>query len=309
MQKKRLQNRISESRWTTSFVLPIFCLIWALAAYYNKDIILPALCMLVSTFLMMRLNNSYGLIRIYSRMVSCSFLILATLDATRFSSLSQVLVMLGGIGFFSSIFMAYQKSVSPGYIFYAFLCIGLTSIIWVQVFYFLPLLWLIMAVNLLAMSKRNFMASILGLLAPYWFLLLYFGVINDLEWLIAHFSSLVKFHQPFNFTTITLHQAISLGFISLCSLIGTIHYLRQRRNDTIRTRLLCQAFVNCNIGTFIFLLLQPQHSNYIQSILIVCTAPLVGHFCALTNTRFTNFLFCLLWLGSTIITLYNLWIF
>ena len=137
MQKKRIQNKISESRWTTSFVLPISFLVWTLAAYRNIAVILPTVCMLLSTFLMMRLNHNNGLIRIYSRMVSCSFLVLATLDATRFTSLSQAIVMLGGVGFFTSAFMAYQKSVSPGYIFYAFLCVGISSIIWTQVIFFL----------------------------------------------------------------------------------------------------------------------------------------------------------------------------
>ena len=309
MQKKRIQNKISESRWTTSFVLPISFLVWTLAAYRNITVILPTVCMLLSTFLMMRLNHNNGLIRIYSRMVSCSFLVLATLDATRFTSLSQAVVMLGGVGFFSSAFMAYQKSVSAGYIFYAFVCFGISSIIWTQVIFFLPILWIIMSANLLAMSGRNFVASILGLLAPYWFLLIYLGITNNLKWFVAHFNKLLEFSQPFNFSAIPIHQALSLGFIILCSIIGIVHYLRQRRNDSIRTRLFCQAFINGDIAAIVFLLLQPQHANYIQSILIVCTSPLLGHFCALTKTRFTNWIFCTLGISCIIITLYNIWIF
>ena len=67
MQKKRFQNRIAESRWTTTFVLPIFSLVWVIAIYNNAEVLLPALCMLFSTFLMMSLNNNNGLIRIYKK--------------------------------------------------------------------------------------------------------------------------------------------------------------------------------------------------------------------------------------------------
>ncbi|WP_019035446.1 hypothetical protein [Prevotella amnii] len=307
MQKKRFQNRIAESRWTTTFVLPVFSLVWVIAIYNNTEVLLPALCMLFSTFLMMSLNNNNGLIRIYSRMVSCSFLILATLDAVHFSLLPQGIVTLGEVGFFTLAFKSYQKSISPGYIFYAFLCIGIISVVWVQVIYFLPLLWIVMRFSLLSMSKHNFVASVFGILCPYWFLLLYLGITDNLEWFIFHFGKLLEFGRPLDFDVIPFHQAISLIFISICCVIGTIHYLRQRRNDIIRTRLFCQAFVSCNFGAFVFLLLQPQQAIYIQSLLIVSTAPLIGHFFALTKTRFTNWLFCILCLSCIFVTLYNLW--
>ena len=83
---KRLQNKIAESRMTLSFVSVLGFLIciacgaigmqlgntvFSNVAWWEQVLILA-----VSTMLMVELNNANSLIRIYSRMVSCSFLLL-----------------------------------------------------------------------------------------------------------------------------------------------------------------------------------------------------------------------------------------
>ena len=75
MQQKRIQNRIAESRWTQAYVVSAAALVWVIAGIYNPSVIVPGICLLLSTYLMMELNNANALIRIYSRMVSCSFIV------------------------------------------------------------------------------------------------------------------------------------------------------------------------------------------------------------------------------------------
>jgi hypothetical protein len=59
--------------------------------------------------------------------------------------------------------------------------------------------------------------------------------------------------------------------------------------------------------TIVFLLLQPQHYDVLIRILIINTAPLLGHFLALTHTRQTNIVFFVITAAVILITGYNLW--
>ena len=116
--------------------------------------------MLFSTFLMMELNNSNALIRIYSRMVSCCYMLLTTMATFQFVSMRAASVVLCMVGFYTCIFRCYQDQRSPGWVFYAFLCMGFSSIVWVQTLYFVPIVWVLHFNEL-----TNF-----GSLANYWLL-------------------------------------------------------------------------------------------------------------------------------------------
>ena len=91
-------------------------------------------------------------------------------------------------------------------------------------------------------------------------------------------------------------------------MIGIVHFMNQKRNDNIRTRLFYQIFITVDLATIVFLFLQPQHYEALLSVLIVTTAPLIAHFFALTRTRITNWMFLILSYSAIIITLLNLWI-
>ena len=69
MSVKRLQNRIAESRFTLPVTGTITLLTW-IGAHLTGQIniiSLPYLFIVISTYLMVELNNSNALMRIYSR--------------------------------------------------------------------------------------------------------------------------------------------------------------------------------------------------------------------------------------------------
>ena len=100
-----------------------------------------------------------------------------------------------------------------------------------------------------------------------------------------------------------------ISFVLLCALIGIVHFLNQKRNDNIRTRLFYQIFITVDLSAAVFLLLQPRHYEALLSMLMVTTAPLIAHFFALTRTRLTNWMFVFLSCSAVIIMLINLWTF
>ncbi len=305
MYKKRLQNKISESRWSLPILVLPTVAVWVLSCLSDFSVLPSLLCVLFSTYLMLELNNANALLRIYSRVVSCSFLLFATQFLPQLSQLTPAIVVLCMIGFLTCIFRVYQDPKGTGWIFYAFLCIGLSSILWPHILYFLPILWMVLSIDILALSPKTFTASLLGILFPN---LLYSGCLigtDHLDFLIAHYVGLQHFSPILNFNQLSGPQIVNALWIILCALIGTVHYIRQKRKDSIRTRLLYRSLMTLTWSAVAFLCLQPHHYNELMGIIIVATSPLIGHFLALTYTKWTNLAFKFLAVGTFILTIYN----
>ena len=91
---KRLQNRIAGSRIALP-VTALYALIISLANHLiGQSLWIQLLLLAVSTLLMVQLNNINALIRIYSRMVSCSYLVLMSMITFIFPDLQQSLAAL-----------------------------------------------------------------------------------------------------------------------------------------------------------------------------------------------------------------------
>ena len=83
-------------------------LIWAFTGL-NDYSMLPSLgMMIVAAYFMVELNNSFSLIRIYSRMVSCSFIVLTTAAMPLFKDLHVPVVTLCLVLFYTFSFQCYQ---------------------------------------------------------------------------------------------------------------------------------------------------------------------------------------------------------
>jgi len=262
----------------------------------------------ISALLMIQINNRNSLLRIYSQMVSCSFLVLSAITCFLFPNISGAIVMLCVLACYVTLFRAYQNKHAAEYIFYSFIFIGIASIPFIQIVFFVPVLWILIATNIMALSWKSFWASIFGLIVPYWFAGGYYFLKGDAETFWNHFREIAVFQPPFDYTQINEHQMITFIFITTLALVGIIHFLRNSYKDKIRTRMLYEFFIVMDICSFIFIILQPQHYDFLLRIMIINTAPLIGHFIALTRTWFTNAIFCLICILSLVITGYNLWV-
>lgn len=305
---KRLQNTVAEGRFTLIFTC-IYALIVTLPQTINiENMWIQLILLAVSTLLMMEFNNANALIRIYSRMVSCSFLALSVIDSTLLSSIKGGAFQLFFILFLLFLFRAYQDKKAHGYIYYAFLSLSISSLCFVQVLFIVPFLWVLLFTNVLAGSIKNLSASILGLLTPYWLALGYSLYSNNIDPLFNHFAVLSQFEEPFNMALLSNNSLLILSFLSLLSLTGIIHFLRKSFLDKIKTRMIYEALIALNIIIFVFIVLQPQHYSYLIRLFIITVSPLIAHFVALTRTKITNIAFIVFSLITLIITIYSLWI-
>lgn len=303
---KRAQNRIAESRWALPVTAAYALLVCLAAGLVTKELWMQLLMLVISTLMMVDLNNANALIRIYSRMVSCSFVVMTLMATFLSTSLETGILQISFIAFFLLILRAYQDQQAAGWVFYAFCAIGVASIVFVKILYFVPVLWILLSTNILAASFRSYCASFLGIIIPYWFVGAYDLYNGKLPVLGQHFAKLIQFGPVFDLTAIDAHRMVCFLFVLLLTVISSAHFLIYSYKDKIRTRMIYEMFIVIDTCCFIFILLQPQHFDELLTLSIVVTSPLSGHFLSLSNSRLSNITFFAIIILALLITIYNL---
>ena len=260
----------------------------------------------ISSLLMAELNNANTLIRIYSRMVSCSFIVMTTAASFLLSSTNTGWAQMGLIVFFIFLLHAYQDGHAAGWVFYAFAALSLASIPFVNILYLVPLLWIILGTNIMALTPRTFLSSLLGLMVPYWFIGAYAVVFQHLDWFALHFQTLAQPGPLFDLSILNDHQAMTFIFLMIITALGSIHFLIYSYQDKIRTRMIYEMFITLSISCMALMLVFPSLFNGFMSLAIVVIAPLIGHFLALTHSRLSNITFFVVIAAAFALTVYNL---
>ena len=308
LRKKTFQNKVASSRYALPITATLAALVWVAVGFLVSNIWVQFAFTIISTLLMVELNNHNSLMRTYSRMVSCSFLVFITMTSLPAPSFKASIVTMCFIAFYLIIWNGYQDKQSSGWTFYAFFCIGLASMVFIQIGYFLPVLWLMMMVFTNSFSIRNFFASIIGLIMPYWFSAGYFAYTNKIDGLISHFAEFINYHDLFDYSQVTDHEVVNLLFLIILSTLGSIHFLHTSYADKIRTRMIYNSFILINYVSLAFIILQPQHIKELSSIMIVNTAPLTAHFITYTKGKLANIVFISALVIMVLILLYNIFI-
>lgn len=303
---KRLQNRIAQSRWALPITVAYGIVVCVAGGLVTESLWLQFALLLASTVLMAELNNAYSLIRIFSRMVSCSFLVMTTMSLFLFKDIGIGVVQLSTITFLLLILRSYQNPTATGCVFYAFCALGVGSIEFSQLLLFVPLLWIVMAVYVQCFSSRTLIASILGILMPYWFVAAWLLYTGNLDFLVAHFLSIIQFQPAFDFTIISFHQLLTFMFVFALAVTGTVHFLVYSYQDRIRTRMHYEMFMVLDACCCVFAIVQTQHFDMLLGMAIVLTALLIGHYLALSHSRASNISFFALMAMAVAITMFNL---
>ena len=304
---KRFQNRVAESRIALPVTGVYAFAVCALGGLFTEQLWVQFVLLAVSSFLMMELNNVNALIRIYSRMVSCSFLVLAVMSQYLVVDVRCGIVQACFIAFYLFLFSAYQDNRAMGRVFYAFLMLGIASTMFVQILFFVPLVWVLLCTNLMVRSFRAFVSSLFGLLVPYWFMVAYYLYIDDVDSLLDHFLQIAQFGPVLGWMDMPVSHILTAAYVAILAVVGMIHFRLNNYKDKICTRMLFEIFSVLALAAIVFMILQPQHIDYLLALLIVSTSPMIGHYIALTNTFITNISFYVMLVVALIITCVNLW--
>ena len=177
----------------------------------------------------------------------------------------------------------------------------MASLTFVQALFYVPLLWLLMATQLQSLSLRTWAASLIAILTPYWFALLWLVYIQDFTPLTDHLSELLSFQPPQG-----AYVNPSPGTILALAIAGTIHFFQRSFEDKIRIRMFYGFFIVMTTVTLLFILAQPQHLHELMPILILCASPLIAHVLTFTSSRLSNILFFVVLTLAAAITVVNL---
>ena len=308
---KYIQNQIAESRQTLPATMVYSAVVWLLAGVIQEGwwmIQFPLF--LISAFLMMQLNNVNLLIRIYSRMISVSFVMLSCAAAFLFPSATGGFVQFCFIVSILSLFNTYQELPVVGWLYYAFLFLSLASLVEVRILLYLPLFWFLMLVTIHARGWRAITASVLGILTPYWFMVAWLFYIHrhefDFSLLISHFGDLSAITLS-DFAIDDLQRLLTLTVVIILGIVGGIHFIMKHYEDKFRVRQLYYSFIYLALYTFALMFVIPSQFDMLLRILIIAASPLIGHFFALTKTKVSNIFFLVTAGIILILTLFNLW--
>lgn len=304
--RKYFQNSVAQSRLSLPVTGVYAVAVWLVNGLLDNQLWIQFSCFALSTMLMAILNNSNALIRIFTRLVSCSFLVLACLDFTILSDMRGSIVALCAITGYVTAFRCYDNKLSTGWMFYSSLCLGMASLLFVKTLYFLPLVWLTAYSQLQALSWRTFGASLLGLITPYWFIGSWLLLTQQPLLMVDHFDDLWTFGQLCDFSQLSLQQMLTFGLTVVLLIVGIVHYWFDSRNDKIRIRQFYGMFIIMALLSTVFLILQPQHYTVVMWLIIINTAPLIGHFTALTHSKWSNIAFCTIIGVCVALTIFNI---
>ena len=307
---KRIQNIVAESRRTLPITATYAVIVWLLAGLIGQGRWLQFACFVLSVYLMMQLNNENLLIRIYSRMVSVSYILLSCAALFLFDSPSGAFFQPALIASIFCLFKTYQDRSSAGWTYYTFLFLGLGSLLDVHALYLLPVFWLMMILTVYSFSWHTFMASLLGIATPYWFTLAWYAWQGegDLSHWLQHFTEFASLQQLFSYSVLSLQHLLLMAFLVILFLLGAIHFVVTSYKDKIRVRQIYYSLMVLMFFSCILVIFQPQLYHLAFHVMIISVSPIIGHFIALTNSRLTNILFFILAVVTLFITSMNLWI-
>ena len=306
--KKRLQNKIAESRLSLPVAVVYGIIVWLLAGLLTEQWWVQFCCFGLSVYLMAELNNQNMLIRIFSRMVSCVYIVLICTAVFLFPSISGAVVQLCAVSSLFMLFHTYQDTDTAGWIYYVFLCLGVASCIDVHILYYVPLYWILMAWLIYSLSWRTFLASLLGLITPYWFTLPWYVYHHEFHIWTNHLTGLLDITLRPDFASLSIPQLFFLGFLLALAILGGLHFFITSYLDKIRVRQLYYTFILMTVYSVLLVFLQPQCYGMIIGMMIITVSPLYGHFIALTHTRLSNIVFIVIAAITLTLTGLNLWI-
>lgn len=291
-----LQSFLVSNRNALTAVLVAVCVAWFVQTVCEEPLIIfslslpPVVSVLAAlavcgaaTYLMAELDNLFAMVRISQRVVSTLlFVLLAsapalhTLQSAHLSALCAVLLLF-------PLFATYQAPQQTVMHYLTFLCVGVGSLTLPTALLLAVPLWAAQAM-LRSLSLKGIVAALLGLLTPYFWLLIGAYCLGQMGWLQGQAHAWIAlFAWPNSYISLPLLG--SLGITLLLLAAGAIDIIRNSQGDRTRTRYQNYTVLLLALWALLWTLLQPQLADRIFPYLATPTAILAAHFLTLSYGR------------------------
>ena len=310
MRPRSFQNRVTTGRFTLPVVVVISMACWLAGGLLLPEeslsrqagsalwqatgvggwplwILLAAGFLLhgVAGWLLIELNNAYAIIRVRASVQTSVYLLLVAACPPLYGLCADSVAVVCCLLALFFLFGSYQKRQSAGFLFKAFLFLGLGSLVVPWLTWLAPLFWA-GAYQFRSLQGKSFVASLLGWALPYWFLLGHAYFYGQMELFCRPFREMVDF-APLHFD-FRPDEWFALGYLFVLYAVSSGHCLVAGYEDKIRTRSYLHFFMLWCFCLFAFIGLQPDRGVEVLPLLLAGIGVLFGHFFALTSSRASN---------------------
>ncbi|MDR2915504.1 MAG: DUF6427 family protein [Tannerella sp.] len=251
--------------------------------------IIGLLLLTLTAFVMQRISDIEMLIRERTRLPFMLFMLLISTNAglLPFREVSVVLLCL--VFMIYELFNSYQSPEATGKLFNAGVLVGTAGLFMPQVLWFVPLLWIGMY-QFRSLSFRSFMASLIGLLIIYWFVLAWCVWKHDFSMFVSLFSSLMDFEL---FSIAISFQYYQIGFIGIVLLLimALFHIKIDAFNNSVRVRQMLFFLLNMSVWSLILIFLYGNSADSFSAILYLPGSVLIAYFLESMHNRFRFILY------------------
>lgn len=181
------------------------------------------------------------------------------------------------------LFVSYHNPMSVGRAFNAALFIGIGSLLWVHILWFLPLFWLGMF-NFKSLSLRTFLASLMGICTVYWFLLGWCLLRGDFSAFTIPFTAFAKISLFDMMGGRTIDWVIII-LIGLFVLTASINIVTHEHEENIRTRQYLYFLISFFIVAFALFFLYESSSDEYFCVACVPASLLIAHMFAVRKGK------------------------
>lgn len=285
MQRHTLRDRIVTGSFTLPVMAVLTLLIWVIPNPEDGVRWVGLGVTLLTAYAIMELNNRNSLLRIRSRLMSTTYLMLMAICPMLHGWSEEMIPGLCLIMSYGVLFASYQQVRPQGYAFHAFLLISLGSL------FFPPLLlcgvayFISMIFQLRTFTWRSFTAALLGTAVPYWGYAAYAIWQNHLDTAFLYLTD--WFHPTLpDYSRLPLPMLVTCGTVLLFSLLAFVHFFHTAYNDKIRTRMYFYVITTQEVLLAAGMLLLPDHATQTLRLLIINSSLLIAHYYALGRGRF-----------------------
>ena len=198
---------------------------------------------------------------------------------TTFAAKRDVVVILAIYQLFTSYHDPYAKSNAYN----AALLIGIGSLLWVHILWFIPIFWIGMY-NFRTLNIRTFIASLLGVGTVYWFLLGWCVWFRDFTPFTVPFAGLFKIRFLIA-TGIGLLDWIAIAAVALLTAVSAINIITHEYEDVLRTRQFLSFLIVLSVWAFALYFIYEQASEEFLETACVPASILIAHFFTVMRGR------------------------
>lgn len=284
MARPNLRSRIVTGTFTLPAVAAFVALLWLVHGVLDGKFWAGLGATAVITYLLVELNNRNALLRIRSRMMGCTFLVLYS--ALPFLHDWDVGYIVAGSLLMSyfTLFASYGESRNSGRIFYAFAFVGLSSLFYppyalVALAFFISMLF-----QLRILTVRNFWASLFGYVLPYWLVGAWHLWQGDFMVWVASLLQSWHFALP-HLAELPAHVLGAFVVVAGLTFIAMMHYKNTAYNDKIKVRMFFYTIITVEVLLLLGCVFLSSDHDILLRLLALNSAPLLAHHLSLARGR------------------------